>query len=268
MGRFDDQVVWITGASAGIGHALALEFAREGAIVAGSARRIERLDGLVAEIEGTEGKAVAVPCDVTDDDAVATAVDAVVRELGRLDVVVANAGFSVPGAVTDLSDADWRRQFDVNFFGVLSTVRHAMPHLQESGGRLALMGSVAAFVSAARAGPYNTSKAAVRSLGETLSAELAHTPVSCTTIHPGFVASEIALVDGQGRFREEWTDRRPAQLMWSAEDAARVIVRAIHKRRREFVFTGHGKLLIWSARHASGLVATALARSGVSNDKG
>jgi NAD(P)-dependent dehydrogenase (short-subunit alcohol dehydrogenase family) len=268
MGRFDGKVVWVTGASAGIGRAMALEFAREDATVVGSARRVERLDGLVAEIEGAGGHAHAVPCDVTDEDAVADAVEGIVSRAGHLDVVVANAGFSVPGAVADLTDDDWRRQFDTNFFGVLSTIRHALPHLQETDGRIALMGSVAAFVTAAKAGPYNTSKAAVRALGETLSAELGGSSVSCTTIHPGFVASEIALVDGRGNFREEWKDRRPAQLMWSAEDAARVIVRAIHKRKREFVFTGHGKALVWSARHFSWLIATALARTGVSNDKG
>lgn len=266
--RFTDKVVWITGASAGIGRALALEFAREGGLVAISARREQRLGEVVGEVEGAGGRALAVVCDVTDEASVAAAVEHIVAELGRLDVAVANAGFSVDGPVAELSDEDWRRQYDTNVFGVLSTVRHAMPHLRESGGRMALIASVAAFLPFPKAGAYSSSKAAVGAIGETLSAELAGTSVSCTTIHPGFVTSELPQIDRRGRHHPDWEDRRPAQLMWATADAARVIVRAIHRRKREFVFTGHGRIGVWAARHFHGLTSAAIARSGKQHDKG
>ena len=266
--RFADKVVWITGASSGIGRALALEFAAEGASIALSARREERLDELVDEIESAGGHALAVPCDVTDEASVASAVDRVVGELERLDVAVANAGFSVDGRVAELSDEDWRRQYDTNVFGLLSTIRHAMPHLREAGGRMVLIASVAAFLPFPKAGAYSSSKAAVGAIGETLSAELAGAPVTCTTIHPGFVSSELPQIDRQGRHRPEWEDRRPAQLMWATEDAARVMVRAIHRRKREFVFTGHGRFGVWAARHLHGLTYLAISRSGKQSDKG
>jgi len=266
--RFSAKVVWITGASAGIGQAMARQFAREGAIVAASARRVDRLHELAGEIERAGGSAQVVPCDVTDDASVGAAVERVVGEQGRLDVAVANAGFSVDGRIAELPDEDWRRQYDTNVFGLLSTIRHAMPHLRDAEGRMALIASVAAFVPFPKAGAYSSSKAAVAAIGETLSAELAGTPVTCTTIHPGFVSSELPQIDRHGRFRPEWEDRRPAQLMWEAEDAARVMVRAIHRRKREFVFTGHGRFSVWAARHFHGLTRQIVERSGRPSDKG
>jgi len=247
--RFEDKTVWITGASAGIGRAMALQFAREGAHLALSARRTDRLDELVAEIEALDRKALAIPCDVTQEDTVADAVARTVDHFGQLDVAVANAGYGAAGPTATLELDVWRRQFDTNVFGVVSTFRHALPALAETRGRLALMSSVAAFVFGARSAPYSASKAAVHAIGATLSTELQGSGVSCTTVYPGFVASEIAQIDARGEYRSDWKDRRPAQLMWATDDAARVIVRAIHRRKREFIFTSHGKLAVFAARH-------------------
>ena len=260
--RFEDKVVWITGASAGIGRAMALRFAREGAHLALSARREDRLAELVAEIEALDRRALAVPCDVTDDATVADAVARTVDHFGHLDVAVANAGYGATGPTATLDLDIWRRQFDVNVLGVISTFRHAFPALLETRGRIALMSSVAAFVYGAKAAPYSASKAAVHAIGATLSMELQGSGVSCTTVYPGFVASEIAQVDPSGAYRPDWKDRRPAQLMWATDDAARVIVRAIHRRKREFIFTGHGKLGVFMARHLPATTHLMLSRGG------
>ena len=260
--RFQDKVVWITGASAGIGRAMALEFAREGAHLALSARREDRLADLVTEIEALDRQALAVPCDVTDDPSVASAVARTVEHFGRLDVAVANAGYGATGSTATLDVDAWRRQLDVNVLGVVSTYHHAFPHLLETGGRIVLMSSVAAFVFGAKAAPYSASKAAVHAIGSTLSMEIQDSGVSCTTVYPGFVASEIAQIDAHGEHHPEWKDRRPAQLIWDTDDAARVIVRAAHKRKREFVFTGHGKLGVFFARHLPGTLHFLLSRGG------
>ena len=119
--RFDGKVVWITGGGSGIGKALALQFAKEGGIVAVSGRREERLQEVVDAITAKGGKGLAVRCDVTDEASVAEAVQRVVRSLGGIDVAVANAGFSVAGRVEKLSAADWRRQLDVNVIGAAMT---------------------------------------------------------------------------------------------------------------------------------------------------
>jgi NAD(P)-dependent dehydrogenase (short-subunit alcohol dehydrogenase family) len=254
---FNDRVVWITGASAGLGREMARVFAADGAWVAVSARREERLGEVV---ESLGGRGLAVRCDVADEDQVAAAVAAVVERFGRLDVAVANAGFVVSGKVEDLSAADWRRQLDVNVVGLAVTARHALPHLRASRGRLALVGSVAGEVPAPGSAAYAASKAAVRSLGWSLSVELHGSGVSCTTLLPGFVESEIGKVDREGVYREDWTDRRPTRLLWPTDRAARVMVRAIARRKREYVFTGHGRVAAFVSRHAPGLVHLAATR--------
>lgn len=258
--RFDGQVVWITGGGSGIGRALAHEFAREGAMVAVSGRRDDRLQEVVHELESNGAKALGVRCDVTDEASVAEAVQKVVRAFGGLDVAVANAGFSVAGRVEKLSAADWRRQLDVNVIGVAMTARYALPHLREREGRLVLIGSVASMVVSPGYGAYSASKYAVRAIGQALAAELHGSGVSCTTIHPGYIESEIAQVDNQGRFDPQREDRRPKNLMWPADRAARVMVDAIAKRKREYTFTGHGKLGAFAGRHAPALVHFGMTR--------
>ncbi len=254
--RFDDQTIWITGAGSGLGRVMALEFAARGAAVALSGRRVERLEAVKAEIEAAGGAALVVPCDVTVEDQIIAAVAAAEGWRGRLDGAVANAGVSVAGRVEDLSVAEWRRQMEINVIGLAMTVAHALPALRKQSGRLALIGSVAGFIAGPGSSAYCASKAAVRAIGDALTVELHGSGVSCTTIHPGFVESDIARVDNSGALHEDKADPRPAALMWTGEAAARVMVRAIHRRKRELVFTGHGKLAVFLARHAPGLLIT------------
>ena len=258
--RFDNQVVWITGGGSGIGRALALAFADEGATVAVSGRREDRLQRVVQELEKRGAKGLAVRCDVTDEASVAEAVRKVVRTFGGLDVAVANAGFTVAGRIEKLSAADWRRQLDVNVIGAAMTARYAIPHLRERKGRLALVGSVMSMVSMPGLGAHSASKYAVRAIGQALAVELHGSGVSCTTIFPGYTESEIAQVDNQGRFDASREDRRPKNLIWRTNRAARVMVDAIAKRKREYTFTAHGKAGAFAGRHMPGLVHFSLTR--------
>lgn len=249
MGLFDGQVAWITGGGSGLGAACAQELAQQGAKVAISGRRVDRLEAVVQSIKAAGGEAIALPCDVSRDDDVADAVHALIGEWGQLDLLLANAGFGVAGRYDKLALADWQRQFDVNVFGLLRCVYAAMPHLKKTRGRIGLVGSVMAYITLPANGPYAASKHAVRVIGETLAAELQGTGVSCTTIHPGFVATEIAQVDNQGQFHGDKKDPRPKHLMWTSEDAARVMVKAMHRRKRQYVFTAHGKFAVFMGRH-------------------
>lgn len=260
MHNFKDQVIWITGASAGIGAALAHEFANRGAVVCLSARRKERLEELAAEITTQGGRAHAYPCDVTSEEDVAATVQAIVADHQKMDCAVANAGFAVGGRVESLSAEEWRRQLDVNVVGTAMTAKYALSELRQSKGRLVLVGSIMSMLSTAKSGAYSASKYAVRSIGQTLSLELHGSGVTCTTIHPGYVSTEIALVDNAGVFHEDREDRRPAKFMWPADKAARVMVNAIARRKREFVFTGHGKLGGYMGRHFPGVVHFAQTR--------
>lgn len=260
MGKFVDHVVWITGGGSGIGRALALAFAREGAWVAVSGRRAEKLAETVMAIETIGTRALAVPCDVSDEASIARAMGRVVDTWGSVDVAVVNAGYSVIGRIEDLDLSDWRRQFDVNVFGLVGTVRATLPELHKTNGRLVLIGSVAAFVTPPRGAVYAASKAAVRVIGEALSAELRGSGVSCTTVHPAYVESDIVRVDNDNRLREDRRDPRPKWLVWKADDAAKAIVNAVYHRRREVVLSTYGKLAVGVNRLAPGLLQKLLGR--------
>lgn len=258
MTNFTDHIVWITGASSGLGREMALEFARRGATVAVSARRMDLLVALVAEIEGRGQKAKAFHCDVLDDASIKACVDAIVVAHGRIDVAVANAGFGVMGSLERISAQEWTRQLAGNVTGLALTAKYALPHLRKTRGRLALVGSVAAFLPSAGFAAYGASKAAVHSIGETLQVELAGSGVSCTTLHPGFVDSNITRVDNAGNFHPDRPDPRPANLMWPTDKAARSMVKAIAARRKVHVFTGHGKALAFIGRHLPGMARRVL----------
>ncbi|MBI1192333.1 MAG: SDR family NAD(P)-dependent oxidoreductase [Bacteroidetes bacterium] len=260
--KFKNQVVWITGASSGIGREMALEFARQGASVALSARRREELETVAAEIAAAGGQAKAFPCDILQEPDIEACVRDVVAHFGRMDVAVANAGFGVIGRLEELSAADWQRQLAGNVTGLALTVRYALPHLRASKGRIGLVGSVAAFLPGPKTGAYSASKAAVHSIGETLQLELRGSGVTCTTMHPGFVESNIARVDNSGHFDPSRPDGRPAKLMWPTDRAARVMVRALARRQPVFVFTGHGKLLVFLGRHFPGVARWMISKAG------
>jgi short-subunit dehydrogenase len=263
VGRFAGQTVLITGASSGIGAALAREFTRQGADLVLAARRVDRLEALRAELERIGASATVVRCDVTVDGDLERAAAAARQRFGRIDVVVANAGFGVAGPVERLTLADYRRQFETNVFGVLRTIHATLGDLRRSRGRLVVMGSVSGHVSTPGASAYAMSKFAVRALAEALGHELAADGVSVTLISPGFVESEIRRVDNQGVLRAAADEPMPPRLIMPAARAARQIVRAVARRRREAVITGHGKVAVFLQRHAPGLLAWGIRRFGI-----
>lgn len=254
------KVVWITGASSGIGKAMAFEWARLGYKVALSARRENLLQAIALEITNNGAEALVVPTDILVETAIESAVQKIIATWGRIDIAVANAGFGVFGTIDSLTAKDWSRQLQGNVTGLALTVKYALPHLKLTQGRIGLVGSVGAFVPNPYVGAYGASKAAVHSIGLTLQVELQNTGVSCTTIHPGFVVSEIARVDNEGVWHADKADPRPANLMWPTHKAAKVMVNAIIKRKRNYVFTTHGKVILWLQRWFPCVVRNMLAK--------
>ena len=169
------------------------------------------------------------------------------------------------GRIEELTGDEWRRQLDVNVVGAALTARHALPHLMQTKGRLALTGSVAGFMAASGYGAYHASKYALRALADTLSVELEGSGVTCTALHPGFVESDIMRVDNTGTLNPDTPDVRPAALMWPTDRAAAVMVDAIVKRRRSIVFTGHGKVGAWLGRHLPSVVHAVMASGPMVN---
>lgn len=251
-----DQVALITGASSGIGAALAHELGRRGLRLVLCARRIDKLESLATELRAAGTQVLVEKADVTRDGDLEAVVDAAVRTFGGLDVVVANAGFGVAGKLAKLGIDDIRRQFETNFYGALRTFKASHEALQKSRGRLVFIGSVAGFFAVPGQLAYSSSKFALRSVAEGLSAELAADGISVTHIVPGFIESEIRQVDNQGRYHPEAEEHWPRWLIMPAAEAARQIADATERRERQRVITRHGKLIVALTRHAPGLVAT------------
>lgn len=247
--RFQGKTVFITGASSGIGEALAHAFAAEGARLALTARRRDRLEKAADALAHEGAEVLAIKSDVTNRASLDAAVAQTAETFGSIDVAVANAGFGVTGPFQKLTADDFRRQFETNVFGVIETVYAVLPYLQASKGRLALISSVSGRVGSPGSSPYAASKFAVTGLAESIYYDLGSEGISVTCIEPGFVESNIRMTDNTGRFHEEWKDPVPQWLVVPRDRAARAMVRAVYKRKPEAVITGHGKVFVWLARH-------------------
>jgi short-subunit dehydrogenase len=250
-GVFRGKAILITGASSGIGEELAERLAEHGALLTLAARRADVLSGVAERIAAASGsRPLVVECDVTRDGDVEHAVSETVRQRGKLDVVFANAGFSVAGPFAKLSLADYRRQFETNVFGVLRTLYAALPAVTSTRGQLVITGSVAGWVASPGVSAYAMSKFALRALANSITPELAQRGVAVTLISPGFIESNIRRVDNRGKLHADAPEPLPPWLVVSRRVAVRQILRAVARRRREAIITGHGRAFVVMERLA------------------
>lgn len=186
------KVVAITGASSGIGEATARHLASLGAPVVLGARRTDRLDRLVAEIEADGGKAAALRVDVTESGDLKALVDVAVERFGRLDVLVGNAGVGRIGLVADLDVEGWSAMVDVNVKGILHGIAAALPVFRrQGGGHLVTVVSTAGLKIVPTQAVYAGTKNAVRTLLEGLRQESTDGVLRTTSISPGYVRTEL-----------------------------------------------------------------------------
>ncbi|HEY1596882.1 MAG TPA: SDR family NAD(P)-dependent oxidoreductase [Thermoleophilaceae bacterium] len=196
--RLDGTVALVTGASSGIGEATAAALAAQGAAVAVAARRKDRLDELVARIEGDGGKALAIEADVTSQEQAIATVERVVSELGRLDTLVNNAGVMLLGPIVDAPTEEWDRMVALNLQGLLYCSHAAIQHLliaAEDSPRgvadLINISSVAGRVARAGSGVYNLTKWGVGAFSESLRQEVTKRNVRVSLVEPGAVDTEL-----------------------------------------------------------------------------
>ena len=250
----NQKVVWITGAGSGLGQGMAIEFAQRGFRTVLSGRREERLQETAHEIEANYPDSTLIePCDVCQEDSLKGVVDAIHQKWGRLDIAVANAGYGVTGYFEDISLQQWRGQIETNVLGVVATLQYALPLLRQSGGRMAVVSSVSGILASPQVSPYCASKFALVGLCRSLQMELKGSGVSLTHLLPGFVHSEIGQVDNNGVHHPQKKDQRPGFLMWKTDRAAKKMVRAILARKKEVVFTAHGRFGAFIGQHLPGL---------------
>lgn len=189
----------VTGASSGIGEATALALAEQGAAVAVVARRKDRLDALAARIRDAGGTALVLAADVTDQAAAAQVVEDTVRELGRLDTLVNNAGVMLLGPAETAPVEEWQRMVELNVLGLLYCAHAALPHLlraaEDSPRRVADLvniSSVAGRHARAGSGVYNATKFGVGAFSESLRQEVTQRHVRVSLVEPGAVETELA----------------------------------------------------------------------------
>lgn len=188
MGAFDGKVAIITGGSAGVGRATAHALAREGAAVGLIARGQKALDETVREIEGTGGRALALPADVTDETAIEGAVARLVREFGGLDIVIANAGAGHNGKIDDTTLADWNRVLGVTLTGPFLITRAALPHLRaRGGGQIIAVSSGAGKRGYAGMAAYCAAKFGLQGFMESLAEEVGGDGIRVGTVVPGSI---------------------------------------------------------------------------------
>jgi SDR family mycofactocin-dependent oxidoreductase len=215
-----DKVVVVTGAGRGTGRSHCERFADEGAdvIAIDIASAATDLGVTAAEVEKRGRRCVTSLADVCDFESLTAGVDAGVAELGRLDVVVANAGIHAPGAPTwEITEDAWQRTLDVNLTGVWHTVKAGVPHIGETGGAVVIISSTNGLRGTANTAHYTASKHAVVGLARTLANELGPCGIRVNTVHPGAVGT--AMVLNEATFKR----LRPDLPNPTAEDAAEVL---------------------------------------------
>ena len=193
MAKLDGKVAVITGASSGIGEATAEALAAEGASVVVAARREDRLEDLVERINGKDGgKALAVTCDVTDEQQAHDLIERAKDEFGRVDILVNNAGeMQLSKIQRGLSD-EWRTMFDVNVLGLLYATDAAIEVMKEQGsGHLVNISSLASRGTRPGLGVYSGTKMAVNGISESLRQELLEDNIRVTMVEPGAVETEL-----------------------------------------------------------------------------
>ena len=222
-----EKVVFLTGASSGIGEALAIEIAKRGAIVGLLARRAELLEELARKCEAAGGTARYFACDVTDAAGVQKAADALRDEFGRIDILIANAGIGGNNKETRALQPEFVRQvIDINVMGAVNAVYAVLPQMLERGqGQLVAISSLAGFRGLPKSAAYSASKGAMTNLFESIRLDVQSRGVAVTIIQPGFIKTPL-------------TSGRKNKMPFLMELAAAVplFLKAIEKRKKFAAF--------------------------------
>lgn len=231
--RFD--IVWITGASSGIGRATALLLARQGATVAASARRVEELELLVREAADLPGKIFAYPVDVTNADEVASVFGRITADVGVPDAALLNAGIGEQTSAKKIDPTSFARIMEVNYMGTVNCLSPLVGAMLTAGhGTIGIVASLAGYRGLPGGGAYSASKAALISLAESLAGELGPHGIAIKVINPGYIRTAMTA-----------KNRRKMPFLMEVDAAAKRIVAGLYSGRFETTFP---RRLSWIAK--------------------
>lgn len=262
MESYAGKVVVLTGASEGIGRALALRLARQGARLVLAARNAARLDSLAEECRALGTQALVVPTDVASREQCEALADAAFAHFGAIDVVVLNAGATMWSRLDELEDVGLlERLMRLNYLGAAWLTRRALPALIAARGRIVAVSSLTGLVGVPTRTGYAASKHAMIGFFDSLRVELADRGVSVTVVAPDFVRSEIhrRAIGPDGKPLGT-SPMRESKIM-GADECARIIADAALARRRLVITSFRGKLMRWAKLIAPGLVDRLAARA-------
>lgn len=240
----ENKVVIITGASSGIGYALAKEFAKRGAKLSLAARRIDRLEKLKEELNDTE--VFTIKTDVSVEEDCKNLIDATIEKYGKIDILINNAGISMRALFNEMDLDVMHSVMNVNFYGTVYCTKYALPYLLMSKGSLVGIISIAGHVGLPGRTAYSASKFAVRGFLDTIRIENLKKGLHVLVAAPGFTSSEVrkAALTADGSSQGE-TPRDESKMM-SAEECALHIANAVKKRKRQLILTFvEGKLTVF-----------------------
>ncbi|MGE5446823.1 MAG: SDR family oxidoreductase [Bacteroidales bacterium] len=239
-----NKVVVITGASSGIGKALAKECAAMGAKLSLAARRTDLLEALKAELPNTE--ILIIPTDVSREEDCRNLIDQTIQHFGQIDVLINNAGISMRALFEEVDLKVIRQLMDVNFYGTVYCSKYALPYLLQTKGSLVGVISIAGYVGLPGRTGYAASKFAIRGFLDTVRIENLKKGLHVLVAAPGFTASEVRQSALTTDGTQQGETPRDESKMMSSEECARHIVRAIQKRKRSLILTFmEGKLTVF-----------------------
>lgn len=252
--KFTDKVTIITGASSGIGKALAYEFSARGARVVLGARQEDKLAEVCADINAKGGKAVWCKCDVTNEEDCKKLIECAVENFGGVDILICNAGLSMRALLDDVDLDVLRRLMDVNFWGCVGCTKYALPYLQKSKGSVVGVSSVAGLHGLPARTGYSASKYAMTGFLETVRVENLkkglHVMIAC----PGFTASNVRFSALTADGSAQGATPRKEEKMMSAEEVAARIARGVARRKRLVLMEYEGRLTHFIKKFAPGLL--------------
>lgn len=249
--KFKDKVVVITGASSGIGHALAREFSAQGAKVVMGARSLDKLEELQKLLPGESAIGL---CDVSIEEDCRELIETAVETFGGVDVLINNAGLSMRAIFDDVELDVLKRLMDVNFWGTVYCTQYALPYIQKSKGSIIGISSVAGFHGLPGRTGYSASKYAMHGFLETIRVENLKKGVHVMIAAPGFTATNVRFSALTADGSPQGASPRKEERMMTPEEVAARVAKGIRKRKRTLLMDFDGRATVFIKKFAPGFL--------------